>query len=231
MQVRRISLRACVAATTAVVISTLAFSDNGENEAPSPVRAQHVQPDYGKWKLVKVGMSESVVIDLLGKPIEEIDRPSDSPTYSTKFSRFGRISFNSPSMPVPFDFEIQFKGGKVVAIYDPFRGKFSDDGKPTTPTLIYPSDRTKFDHYPRFVDLRWNPSSGKYPIEYQIEVDSGQFAGGAILSYHEFERLRSEMPYSVFAFVGQNPGRWRVKAKNELGESDWSEWRTFRFEH
>ena len=36
-------------------------------------------------------------------------------------------------------------------------------------------------------------------------------------------------PYFVQTFVGASPGRVRVKAHNERGESQWSAYRVFRF--
>ncbi|MGE5194673.1 MAG: hypothetical protein ACM3U2_19445 [Deltaproteobacteria bacterium] len=185
-------------------------------------------------------MSEVELTNLLGKPIAEIEHKHVQITPTTEGSLrdlfFGRIKFNSPSTPESFDFYVLVHEGKVLQKGHPFGGELSRNGKPTRPVLIYPRDRTKFDHVPRFVDLRWQPSSGKYPIEYAVEIQSGQYerqgvARKTTLAYYGKQDLVSELPYAAFSFIGGSaPGRWRVKAKNELGESDWSEWRTFVFE-
>jgi len=185
-----------------------------------------VQPDYVKWESVKVGMTEEELKNLLGKPLANA---GDSPGLI-----FGRIKFASPSMPDSFDFYVLIHEGKVLETGHPFGGDLSTNGKPTTPVLIYPQDRSKFDHFPRFVDLRWYPSSGKYPMRYAVEVESGNYKvdgnGRRAVVYNNEVEITSELPYAAFAFGGKNPGRWRVKAKNALGESNWSEWRLFQFE-
>jgi hypothetical protein len=198
---------------------------------------ESVQPDYSKWNSIKIGMAEAEARQILGKPIHEEEVPEkyrDDPAYPKRLF-YGRITFDSPSVPASFEFYIYIQQGNVSVKGHPFGGELSRDGKPTVPELIYPRDRTKFDHAPRFVDLRWNLSSGKYPIEYLVEVETGQYElrakdGFAERVYHKSEDQSTVLPYAAFAFGGKNPGRWRVKAKNELGESDWSEWRTFVFE-
>jgi hypothetical protein len=210
----------------AIGTRTTTHSDEAKPSKPKGLLVESVQPDYSKWESVKVGMTEDDVRKLLGNPIEDPESPG---------LVFGRIRFDSPSMPDSFNFYVMIHEGKVLEKGDAFGGNLSRDGRPTTPKLIYPRDRTTFDHYPRFVDLRWKPSSGKYPIEYAIEIQMGQYEvrgadGNSVLVYHNADDLVSELPYAAFAFRGRNPGRWRVKAKNELGESEWSEWRMFAFE-
>jgi hypothetical protein len=221
----RIAGSIAIGLAAAFVISNSTFSaDEPEAKAKRTI-VKSVQPDYSKWESLKVGMTETDVEKLLGDPIEK----------NSSGLIYGRLEFDSPSVPQSFEFSIRIRDGKVLHWGHPFGGKLSPDGKPTKPMLIYPRDRSKFDHYPRFVDLRWSPSSGKYPIEYAIEIQSGQYElrGGEekpVLVYHDADDLVSELPYAAFSFVGKNPGRWRVKAKNELGESEWSEWRLFVFE-
>jgi hypothetical protein len=60
---------------------------------------------------------------------------------------YGRIKFDSPSMPDDFEFVIRTRLGKVTMKYDPCGGTLSRDGKPTTPVLICPRDKVQFDHY------------------------------------------------------------------------------------
>ncbi len=225
-----------------VAVGTSTVSSEKKDPPPKPLLVECIQPDYSKWESVKIGMSEVELTNLLGKPIAEIEHKHVQVTPSTEGSLrdlfFGRIKFNSPSTPESFDFYVLTHEGKVLQKGHPFGGELSRNGKPTTPVLIYPRDRTKFDHVPRFVDLRWQPSSGKYPIEYAVQIQYGQYEGRgangkAMPVYNDIEDIEDlvcELPYAAFAFKGGQPGRWRVKAKNELGQSEWSEWRTFVFE-
>jgi hypothetical protein len=204
----------------------------GKNKAQEP---QCVQPDYAKWELVREGMSEEEVTKLLGDPLHDTGIPEEfrnNPTY-VKFLTYGRIAFTSPAMPSSFEFDIAIKQGNVSEKYDPFGGELSKDGRPTAPMQITPKDRTIFDHFPRFVDLRWQPSSGEYPVVYVVEVQTGQYGvieGKDTLVYVSKRHYRASCPYQAFSFGGKNAGRWRVMAVNKKGQSAWTEWHYFRFE-
>jgi hypothetical protein len=221
----------------AIVLGTPIFSDESKPENSKRLLVESIQPDYAKWNSIKVGMTEAEVREILGKPIYEGKIPKErlnDPSWLKELI-FGRIKFDSPSMPDSFEFYMFIRQGKVNEIRHPFDGDLSRDGEPTSPKPIYPRDRAKFDHYPRFVDLRWSPSSGKYPIEYIVEVERSQYevpapGENATLVGRPWKRIESELPYAAIAFGGKCPGRWRAKAKNEIGESEWSEWRQFQFE-
>jgi len=113
-----------------------------------------------------------------------------------------------------------------------------EEEPPTIPKLISPEDGSIFDYYPRNLTLDWESSSGSGTITYVLEhgwtsffssedlYDMGEW-GADCTYFYPLENL-SETSYSFF-FVGMQPGRWRVKAKSEYGESDWSEWFYFRF--
>jgi hypothetical protein len=225
MAPKRIAGSIAIGLAAAIAISSSTFSADVPETKAKRTLVESVQPDYSKWESLEVGMTEVEVKKLLGDPIEK-----------NSFGLiYGRIKFDSPSMPESFEFSVRIREGKALHWGHPFGGKLSRDGKLTTPMLIYPRDRSKFDHYPRFVDLRWSPSSGKYPIEYDIEVESGHYEvkgkdRKAVFVWTNFQNLVTELPYAAFAFGGKNPGRWRVRASNEFGESNWSEWRLFEFE-
>lgn len=222
-------------------ITRLRFNGNTKqiivDPPPATSKVECIQPDYKKWLTVKAGMTEDEVKKILGEPLSESKVPQEhinDPTY-VKFMTYGRIHFDSPSLPDTFEFAVVTKLGKVSETIDPFGGILSTDGKPTTPVPISPNDRTVFDHYPRFVDLRWTPSAGEYPIEYTIEVQYGflEYAADGKTTEYQYrmtDQQESEFPYKAISFVGKGPGRWRVKAKNKSGESDWCDWRFFRFQ-
>ena len=107
---------------------------------------------------------------------------------------------------------------------------------PTIPILVSPPDRTVFDHFPRTTTLQWNASDGEPPITYFAETqytwcgdftDFGSWEEGCYAPYVSSGET-SETEFT-FDFVGSQPGRWRVRAKNEYGMSDWSEWWYFRY--
>lgn len=189
-----------------------------------------VQPDYEKWQEVKVGMRRDEVTELLGQPREDEYLPSNSP-----YLNYGYIQLPFVPHPRSYCFSIGLdEQDTVFSIEDPFNGRFSKDGLPTTPELIMPNHSAVFSHYPRLVDIRWIPVSGIYPVTYCVEL--GWFPYPELnnappeLNWID-ETIESDLvgPYLVTDYCGASPGRIRVKAKNELGESDWSEYHTFRF--
>jgi len=122
------------------------------------------------------------------------------------------------------------------------------------PELTLPEDEKALGYYPRFMDFRWQPSSGIYPIEYEItiqllvdsNVELGETDGLSETemqeraadsgspsqrqqSVLETHRFRTHDIYLPFTWAAANPGRWRVRGVNGRGVSDWTAWRYFRF--
>ena len=200
-----------------------------------------IQPDYEMWQQLKVGMSQAEVVALLGKPLHRQDTERgfheivegwsdrDLATFSYMWM-YGWLRFGSSSVPHLYSFDVSFnyKTRAVNRIHDPFDGRFSVDGRPTIPELVVPSDRTVFDHFPRFLDLRWHPSSGKYPIKYRVEIGNGQYTNE---KYHYITVLDevTHYPHLSMSYVGKGHGRWRVMATNEVGASTWCDYRYFQF--
>ncbi len=65
-------------------------------------------------------------------------------------------------------------------------------------------------------------------MTYIFELGAGQPFGPE--QFYD-EEIDSDLPIPFFmtAFSGAQPGRFRVKAKSKLGESDWSDYRYFSF--
>jgi hypothetical protein len=196
-----------------------------------------VQPTYDRWQQIKVGMTETQVEALLGKPLERTDPdwwkreiPPTGPAHCIYSATYGRIRFTEPEFAhASFEYVIEYccADHTVNAIADPFDGRLSTDGKPVTPALIYPFNGQRFSHYPRLMDFRWTPSSGEYPIEYELQLlyqaETDTWGGPTTIT------RTSSVPHVVESWVGKNTGVWRVRAKNKLGTSAWSEERTFDF--
>lgn len=209
---------------------------NGALKRYETVDVDLVEPEYAKWDAVNVGMTEADVLRILGKPLEQDDVPphrGDAP-FRSRTVAYGRLRFRSPAVPGALRFQIEFQNGEVVAKADPFGGHLSRDGKPTVPVPIFPVEYTILDHHPRFLDTRWYPSSGEYPITYTVQVEYAWFRdrglnGKPIWLYEPLDELASRLPHVAVQFMGMQPGRWRVRASNRLGESDWTDWSRFEF--
>jgi hypothetical protein len=221
------------------------------------VRPQAVLPDLAKWRALKIGMTEAEVTTLLGKPITKDPRPpADTDPSITHVYRwhYGEIIFHSFNTQGTFYYSVVFHEGRVRDICDPWNGSFSTNGSPTLPELILPEAEKTLDYYPRFMDFRWQPSSGIYPIDYEVTIqvladsnrELGESDGLSQTEMHEpaakpdsqiqreqvvleTYRYRTHDIYLPLTWLGMGPGRWRVRAVNDLGASDWSAWRYFKF--
>lgn len=216
-----------------IVCSTLiSWGENSGSPSSSP-NVSFAQPDYAAWRKIKEGMTDLEVITLLGKPLNKIDpKWRNDPQLNYAYS-FGFVVPTSLAFPQPLSFDIRFQRGLVTFIEDPFDGEFSADGKPTRPRLLGPVETATYNHYPRLIDFRWYPSSGQYPMHYEIEVRSlgnrEMFDNAADPRDDPGEIFTSDIPYFAHNASGMGRHRWRVRAINELGTSHWSEWRDFIF--
>ena len=188
---------------------------------------EFIQPDYDKWTAVRVGMSRDETTALLGPPLDDRYRGGKSSPTDPYYS-YGFLQMPMVPHPRTYAFLIGFgSDGKVFTKMDPFNGRFSVDGSPTVPEIIIPADETVFSHYPRIVDCRWFPSSGVYPITYTFELGVKEDRGDRYLD----EALDSDLPIPFFMthFSGAQRGRFRVRARNRIGQSDWSVYHHFKF--
>lgn len=99
------------------------------------------------------------------------------------------------------------------------------------PVQIFPVDNILFTHYPRIVALTWNPVPGA--AWYDVEIDcqhcrvSGQWDSENGPAWKTESNLT--IPVYNFTFIGDNPGRWRVRAANSSQTGQWSPWWYFGF--
>ncbi len=102
------------------------------------------------------------------------------------------------------------------------------------PILLYPEDRAVFCHFPRELVFCWHPVRGTpREVEYLVQIEDTCEGDD-----EKFGDWTDEPPFFTYRtgkttinerFVGAQPGRWRVKAIDNTGESKWSDWRYFRF--
>jgi thiol-disulfide isomerase/thioredoxin len=179
-----------------------------------------VQPDEKNWALLRTGMSEREVVKLIGEPMQAKQANSGERVYVLQW---GHVKYHSPCMPGGFAFLVLFANGKVERFGDPFGAPPSSDGIPTTPQPEFPLNGKAVHDIGRFVDYRWTPSSGKHPVSYDIEeqVDESfepnkRIWGARSLFSVDLPYVSDTRPNQTF--------RWRVRAKNPLGASEWSQW-------
>ncbi|MHA1192318.1 MAG: hypothetical protein ACTSP9_08485 [Promethearchaeota archaeon] len=104
--------------------------------------------------------------------------------------------------------------------------------KGAVPQLEQPQKEDVFDHYPRKVQLRWDPVN--LPgVRYNVEIDafgainSGQWAEETNQTFAMYYNiLRNTFDHN---FVGMQRGRWRVRAKVGKKLCSWSPWSYFKF--
>jgi hypothetical protein len=176
-----------------------------------------IQPPYHLWKQLKRGLTKAEVKQLLGASVGDL---TDDPNAAIEC---GIIQNESPVFPESLSFRIWFSNNRVQEFSDPFNGRFSTNGAPTAPELMVPHDGMVFDHFPRFLDFRWYPASGVYPMNYEVEIQTRMEN-----EWHS-EIVEVLSPYANTSFMGANEGRWRVRAKNKKGVGEWSGFRRFAF--
>ncbi len=104
-------------------------------------------------------------------------------------------------------------------------------GVPSTPTQLSPANGATFSHYPRTVTFQWSAVSGTnvtYGIEIQAWIPIFPGPGGNWVDYKSQTGLASPT-YTMDNFIGAQPGRWRVWAHNDAGDSPKSGWWEFEF--
>ncbi len=203
-------------------------------------RTQFIQPDYVKWQQIRRGMHRDDVRDLLGEPLYREDNcgsryardliGSDDTVVVIYSWKYGHLEFADPSLPADtFVFSIDFEpdSDRVFEIRDPFGGRFSKDGVPTVPRLLVPPDGSSWSHYPPLLDLRWEPSSGVYPIRYEVGLSDVVPGSEEVADYVAVPLEICNVPHHTI--IGSPKGRWRVRAHNRLGRSEWSEYRRYEF--
>jgi Peptidase family C25 len=101
--------------------------------------------------------------------------------------------------------------------------------KGAVPVLRQPQEGDVFNHWPRRIELRWDPVNIP-SVKYEAEVDyfTGTWAaetGRPTTHYHNLSNT-----VVIHNFVGMQPGRWRVRAIIGGQLCSWSPWSYFRFD-
>ena len=170
-------------------------------------------------------MTVAEVIALLGEPqkVGGMKRVIGSGYYLC----FGQLEIPDLPQPAPYRFIVGFKVDDLVWMKsDPFGGVFSRDGLPSKPKILIPLEGSVFEHYPRVLDLRWQPVSGVYPMSYDIEVSSMREEERFVV---DREQSGIQSTYFLTEYGGAGYGRFRVRGRNKRGIGEWSEYRNFLF--
>jgi len=193
------------------------------------------QPDPGTWASIHEGSEWSEALRLLGPPTLSLPAEDDA---TCSWYAFGQIKYNTKEMGTPSEFSlIVDAAGRVVGKSDPFDGDVSLDCRPHPPKLCVPADGQVITEYPGAIDFRWKPSPGMYPLFYDVQVQIGTptlFLGKSeptVVWCDEWDNFTVEEPYLPLSMPGANPFRWRVRARNDRGTSEWTSWRRFDFHH
>ncbi len=148
--------------------------------------------------------------------------------------RYGWLSFSHPAFPKPIYFSVLIQKNRVLDLSDPFRQRFSSDGKPTVPELVVPANQTEFDVHPHDSSTcgghrvqEFIRSSTRLRLK-EIQPEQSKERRKWAMEYRQKQNLKASAPYAAASFPS-NPGRWRVRASNSLGTSEWSEYRYFSF--
>jgi hypothetical protein len=115
----------------------------------------------------------------------------------------------------------------------PAGGRPPEEAAPAleTPQMLSPADKSHFTHFPRKVTLRWKAVSGA--SAYDVEVDclhcrqSGKWDSETGPAWKVADGVRGTS--FDFTFVGDNQGRWHVRASKGALKSGWSPWWGFSF--
>lgn len=98
------------------------------------------------------------------------------------------------------------------------------------PKQISPKNNSHFTHFPRKVMLRWTAVKGAI---YDVEIDclhcrqTGKWDSQTGPAWKVVKGLRTN--HYSFNFVGDNRGRWRVRARAGFLKSNWTRWWYFDF--
>jgi len=140
--------------------------------------------------------------------------------------------FRSPYNFCDISDTLRVGGDFIQVVAYPSGAQKSQTLKP--PILLYPPDRAVFCHFPREIVHRWQPAKGsteqaRYLFQYVFTTGQEEQFGDWSNHPAPAEAYLTGKTNLNERFVGSQPGRWRVKAVDETGESEWSEWRYFRF--
>ncbi len=180
--------------------------------------------DPAKWAQLKQGMAESEVVRILGAPLRREEPASNRSTLI-----YGELAPKSDVFPAGLAYVIWLDENKSVnSLETPFGSAAPRNGPPGKPVIFLPQAGITFHHYPRILDVRWYAVTGTYPMQYEIEQDSG-YAPQDTLIWHTAKTLKTALPYVSITHGGGQPGRLRVRALNAEGPGPWSEYVVFEF--
>ena len=189
-------------------------------------RTQHFESTkkvLSNWQTLYVGMSADEVTSIIGHP-SYIERYPKVPAKHMSRSVYCTEVPKTKGFPMPLQIAITFCDNDTAMVRkeEPYCGKISTNGVPTIPVLLHPAkDELMSSCLSKTMDFRWTPSHGRSPIDYYIEISNCTFDVS-------FVYPKVHVPYACLPLpLEHGHFAWRVQARNNLGESAWSEWRPF----
>ncbi len=193
--------------------------------------------DPAKWTQLKKGMTREEVAALLGEPFQRDVSPEPrfvppNTVFMNESWDYGGVFYPGLEHRSTARFSVAFSQGKLASIDAPSCA-MAPDGAPDAPEIMYPKSSNDMRYLPHIVDLRWALPAGRHPMRFEVEVDL-LIVDPKIrpLAPHEIYPLSREIvgvPHFAVNVGGCRHARWRVRAINDLGESNWSEYGYFGF--
>ncbi|MBM3565067.1 MAG: hypothetical protein FJX42_03015 [Alphaproteobacteria bacterium] len=190
--------------------------------AAPELRAQASEFSLDKWKQLRPGMTEADVVRTLGQPDDQFRE-------GWRVLVYGIIVPKGEVFPRPLGYWVWLDNKNIARSFGtPFGGEAPRSGSPAVPKIFLPANNTQFSHYPRILDIRWHPVTGTYPVSYELEYEAGSKEANGMQWYRKVS-FSTPTPHLSIQHVGAQPGRIRVRSKNTVGVSSWSEFAVFEF--
>lgn len=105
--------------------------------------------------------------------------------------------------------------------------------QPAAPIQLLPEDNSSFKGYPTTLTLEWKPVTGADSYDVEIDCLGCRQPGKWDSDTGQVWKIGPGINKTkyTFIFAGNYKGRWRVRAsKGFFEKSEWSSWRSFKFD-
>lgn len=202
---------------------------------------------FDSWNQLSIGDDIDYVSKLLGKPSFRPFGFEDDTFYYVSRVGYRRLSMSeflvlqksvnagvlamddASMIGINFPiFRVDFEDHKITRMIDAFGGGKDQggdmatcitNGVPSVPELINVLGETAA--FPRYMDIRWMPSVGRYPVKYEVEISVYGYEENSSF-IRKYTRVTDHSSLTQI-LPGRNRYEVRVRATNEEGTSPWSD--------